>query len=91
MDEIHQKHRGTSDQQRNFKQPMTTLANINPQEVNPEGAESPLQQTPVQAAQGVEKTASQPASQPAGAKALAEVTGLLTCWCPHFLNFCFEV
>ena len=39
---------------------MTTLANINPQEVNPEGAESPLQRTPVQAAQGVEKTASQP-------------------------------
>ena len=38
---------------------MTTLANINPQEVNPEGAESPLQRTPVQAVQGVKKTASQ--------------------------------
>ena len=43
------------DQHLNFEQCMTTLPNNNPQEANPEGAKSPLQQTPVQAIQGGEE------------------------------------
>ena len=44
------------DQQLDFGQAMTTLANNNPQEANPEGAESPLQQTSVQAIHDSEDT-----------------------------------
>jgi len=56
MDENYARHHGTSDRQRYFERPMKTLAKINPQEANPEDADLPLQQTPVQAVQGTEKT-----------------------------------